>query len=78
MLILCRRKSDGALFRPAFPDGYDAGHAIADALTGTRAWYFQRVEVQTVRRWFRTRTTYEDTGEIWQPTRGNQFDVIEV
>ena len=78
MPTLCKRKTDGALFRPSFPDDYNAGQAIADTLTGKKSWYFRRVEPKKVRRWFRTSTIYEDTGEIWCPREGAEFDVIEV
>ena len=77
MPTLCKRKTDGALFRPSFPDDYSDVQAIIDTLTGNYLWYFRRVELKKVRRWFWTRVIYEDTGEVWCPREGAEFDVIE-
>lgn len=79
MPTLCRRRSDGALFRPSYPDGYTEGHAIVDLFTKKGpSWYFRAVRARTVGRWFWRRTVYEDTGDVWEPKMGKEFDVLDL
>lgn len=74
-MVLCRRKTDGALFRASYPEGYDSGQAIADILLGKRTFYFRGVRWQP-RRWWQARGRWIDTGEIWTPASG-EFEVID-
>lgn len=72
--VLCRRKSDGAMFRPSCPPDYCEGQAIADAIMGRRLFYFEGIRWQP-RRWWQLRGRWVDTGEVWQPESG-EFEVI--
>lgn len=72
---LCKRKTDGAMFRPSYPDNYDSGQAVADALAGTTKFYFREVR-WVAPRWWQLRGKWVDTGVIWTPSSG-EFDVID-
>ena len=72
---LCKRKSDGKMFRPSCPDNYNEGNALADLFSGKDCFYFRGVEWQD-RKWFQLRGKWVDTGEIWEPNSG-EFDVID-
>ncbi len=72
---LCKRKSDGAMFRPSYPDGYDGAQAMADTLIGRTTFYFRGVRWQS-RKWWQLSGCWVDTGEIWQPKSG-EFDVVD-
>ena len=74
-MTLCKRKADGAMFRPSFPDDYDAGKAMADMFTGKSSFYFRGIKWEP-RRWWQFRGRWIDTGEIWQPESG-EFDVVQ-
>ncbi len=74
-MTLCRRKTDGAMFRPSFPDGYDGWQATTSTLNRKEFFYFRMVKWQP-RRWWQIRGRWVDTGEIWEPTSG-EFDVIK-
>jgi hypothetical protein len=73
-MVLCRRKTDGAIFRPSHPDDYCHGQAMADAILGNLRFYFRGVRWQP-RRWWQIRGRWIDTGEIWESESG-EFDVI--
>lgn len=73
-MVLCRRKTDGAIFRPSHPGDYCHGQAMADAILGRLRFYFRGVRWQP-RRWWQIRGRWIDTGEIWEPESG-EFDVI--
>lgn len=72
---LCRRKTDGAMFRPSYPDDYTGEKSMADAFTGRATFYFRSVRWQP-RRWWQLHGQWIDTGEIWQPQSG-EFDVLD-
>ena len=75
---LCRRKTDGAMYRPSYLDGYDRADAVADCLrSGPLRFYFRRVEFRPGR-WlpFPCKGRWIDTGEVWEPESG-EFDVID-
>lgn len=72
---LARRKADGALFEPSVPDDYNRADAIADCLLGRMAWYFRRV-LPAPRRWWHRSPRWIRTGEVWEPTRPSEFEVL--
>jgi len=73
---LCVRKSDGAMFRPSFPDGWGDAEATASAFSGRGPqFYFRRIAVQP-KRWWHRRERWSDTGETWEPESG-EFQVVE-
>lgn len=69
---VCKRKTDGVLFRPSYPSNLTRGEVIAACILGKRNFYFRRIK--PVKKWF-TRY-FEDTGEIWEPESG-EFDIIK-
>lgn len=73
---LCKRKTDGAMFRPSYPDGYDEVDSIVDCVRGTISFYLRGVQWKP-RRWWQLRGRWIDTGEIWTPQSG-EFDVVDV
>lgn len=72
---LCRRKTDGAIFRPSFPDGYTQKDAFTDMMRGQMRFYFQGVRWEP-RKWWQMRGRWVDTGEVWEPESG-EFDVSD-
>lgn len=72
---LAKRQSDGKLFEPSFPSGYDEGKALADCFSGKANWYFREiVELPKKFWWFAKR--FRRTGVIWEPKSGDEFEVI--
>lgn len=76
---LCKRKTDGAMFRPSYPDDYSVADAIADAADGHPKFYFRGVKWQPRKWWkiWQPRGEWIDTGDIWQPQSG-EFTVIDI
>ena len=72
---ICRRNTDGQLFRPSFRDGYNDSQAIVDTLTGRASFYFRAVEWRPYR-WWPWCGRWVDTGEIWEPQAG-EFDIFD-
>lgn len=72
---LCRRKTDGAMFRASHPEGYTEADAVADCLSGQPTFFFRRVQY-TPRQWWHLRGRWTDTGEIWKPKSG-EFEVVD-
>lgn len=72
---LCRRKTDGAVFKASCPPDYCGGQAIADVLRGRLAFYFLGVKWQP-RKWWQLRGKWVETGEAWEPT-SDEFDVFD-
>ena len=69
---ICRRKSDGSLWRPSTPPGYDYGDAMRDTVSGVSRFYF--IGICRVHRWW-WRDYWQDTAEVWAPSSG-EFQVL--
>lgn len=72
--LLCRRKTDGALFEPSHPDHWGDAAAITALLSNGPQFYFRRVELAP-RRWWQRRARWQRTGEVWEPESG-EFEVL--
>lgn len=71
---LARRKSDGKVFKPSFPDNYNEAAALAELFSGKAGWYFRGVEK---RPWLFFFCRWAETGEIWEPKEGHEFEVFD-
>lgn len=74
-MTLCRRKSDGAMFRASVPDDYTEADAIVDCLSLKKLEFYFRGVLWQPRRWWQRRGCWVDRGEIWEPESG-EFDVV--
>lgn len=70
---VCRRKDDGTLWMPSYPEDWTDGDALAATLSGDPSFYFRQV-VFVRRRWLPG--YWSLTGNIWQPASG-EFDVLD-
>lgn len=73
-MTLCRRKTDGAMFRASTPDDYTFAQSLADMFALKAEFYFRGIVWQP-RRWWQLHGRWVDTGEVWEPTSG-EFDVL--
>ena len=80
MKKLIIRTSDGALFEPSFPDNYNEGRALADAISAAfnnkPCWYFRRIE-PIKKRWWHFKQRYKRTGEVWEPNASEEFELLK-
>ncbi len=71
---VCRRKADGTLWRPSYPNGYGEGDALASMLSRKKPnYYFSRV-VRHYRWWWFD--CWVETWEEWQPS-DSEFQVLD-
>ena len=73
---LCKRKSDGTMFRPSTPDNYGEFEAMVDLFKGIHRFYFREVEFRP-RKWYQFKGKWVDTGKVWEPSSG-EFEVLDV
>ena len=72
---MCTRANDGAKMVAGCRDGYHAGNAFADVVSGTSNWFFRLVR-PTVGWWKRRRKgPWEATGETFETDDPSTFSV---
>lgn len=79
---ICKRNSDGKLFRPSYPDDWteaEANLAFAEILAGeSLGYYFREIVWKPFPWWLRWLFPgyWSDTGEIWEPDSYREFTIL--
>ncbi len=71
------RRLDNSIYEPSTPDGYNAGNAFADMLSGKPSWYFREI-VEVPKKWWHRKKRYTRTGKTWEPQEGKEFKVLTI